>query len=851
MTNSADSSAAARGRRLVAVPSWMRVLFRAVLALAVGIAGATVSIGLLLRQVSALPDAVAIPEQATIQLEPLDNRSIVFDRNQRPIAFFSKEQDREVVALSQVPKPLQDAVVALEDRYFYDHGGVNVRATVRALVANTSSGDIEQGGSTITQQLVKNALLDPKQTVERKLKEAALAMRLESQMTKSQILERYLNTIYLGHGAYGVQAAAQIYFNKNVFDGGPGALNWAEIAMLVALIRNPNGYDPIDHPKKALERRTVVADRLFELEVIDAATHCQIAGCPDQNIEPYPLPTQTFPRNEVYKPQTVGSGFFVEEVRRQLGSIWGVGDQLYKAGWRITTTLDPAIQEMAEEAVAEQLPDTDGKFIAALSAVEPATGAVRAMVGNSGTDTDGYNYATQGTNQVGSSIKPIVLAAAFEAGAVPTDRISGIGPCVFPLPAGSDKPYWQLPNYEDSKGSITSLLEHTVKSNNCAFARLGVSTGMDKVVDMGAKLGLTGMNPGIYSTTVGTSEHTVQQMAGAYTAFASDGVFHQPYLIQEVKEASGKVVFAQPNSTVPVMSADTARNITCMLVDNVNRGTGTSAKLGRQTAAGKTGTNTDYKDAWFVGYTPHMVAAVWMGSPKGDVQMTNVRGVKVTGGTYPTEIWHAFMSRYESTVDNTDFAGCPLNRPSEYISYKNEYDNGCGAYVPDGDNINPDRIQRYRCNDDGSRPGTSSSEDDSSSSSSGSSTRRRKTSSSSSSGSNSSSNSESDSGSSSDSGGDSGSTTGDTTGGSTGGSTSGGDTTGDSGGDTTGDSTSGGSSTGGSSSGGSTTGGSSTGGSTTGGSTSGGTSGGSSTTGGSTSAGSTTGGSTTSGTTSG
>ena len=799
------------------LPSPLAYLFRAVLVIAIGAMGATVSGNLLAKQLAEVPEVVSVPTQPALQLEPLDNRSIVFDRNQTPIAFFSKEQDREVVALSQVPKALQDAVVSMEDRYFYQHDGVNIRATVRALVANTSSGDIEQGGSTITQQLVKNALLGPEQTFSRKLKEAAYAIRLEEQMTKTQILERYLNTIYLGHGAYGVQAAAQIYFNKNVFDGGAGSLNWAEIAMLTALIRNPNGYDPIDYPERASERREVVADRLKELKVIGQDDWCGIVGCPDRGIPAYPLPVTTYPRNTVFKPQTLGAGFFVEEVRRQMHAIYGGEDNLYKAGWRIYTTLDPAMQEMAEQAVADRLPDTDGKFIAALSAVDPATGAVRAMVGNSGTDTDGYNYATLGRNQVGSSIKPIVLAAAFENGAVPNDTISGIGPCVFPLPKGSDAPVWVLPNYEDASGSITSLVEHTVKSNNCAFARLAVSTGMPKVTAMAASLGLNGLNPGVYSSSIGTSIHSVQEMAGAYATFASGGVFRSPYLIQEVRDPTEKVLFSAPTAGKTVMSDNTARNITCMLQANVQRGTGVSAQIGRQEAAGKTGTNTDYKDAWFVGYTPHLSTAVWMGAPDEDIPMTNVRGIKVTGGTYPAEIWQDFMQRYESTVDNTDFAPCPLNRSGEFIKYTNEFDNGCGASVPkvkEGETVDPDKIQRYRCNSDGSRPGSSNEDEDSSSSSSSSSssrTRRRSTSNSS---------SNSTSGSSTTSGAATGGTTsGSTDSGSTDSGTTGGDTSG--GTDTTGSTTSGSTTSGSSTDGGSTSSGSTSGGSTSAGATSG------------------------------
>lgn len=692
----------------------VRPLARFLTVLVVGVLGTTLLTAVVAQQVGRIPKVAVVPKLPDLKLDPLDDRTVVFDKDNRAIAFFSRQEDRQVVPLSRIPKALQDAVIGIEDRYFWEHKGVNVRATLRALVANTASGDIEQGGSTITQQLVKNALLGPKQTIERKVKEAAFALRLEKQMTKNQILERYLNAIYLGHGAYGVQSAANIYFDRNVEDLDP-----AQMALLVALIRNPNGYDPIDNPELAGERRAVVANRLAELKVITNEVRDQIKAAP--------LPTTLFPRNKVFQANlTIGSNFFVEEVRRLMLSLPGGADNLYTAGWRIFTTLDVHAQEQAEAAVRDALPDSNGKFKAAIAAVEPVTGAVRALVGNDSLDAQGSNWATQGMRQVGSSFKPFVLAAAFEAGYDRGDTISGWGPCAFPLPPGSEEPVWTPQNYEKASGSIATLEQHTLKSNNCAYARLSQAVGMPKVTELGKKLGLGDKNPNIYSIALGATEQTPLQMAGAYAAFAGGGLYSEPRLIDHITTSDGKVLLQSELPQVPVLSGTTAADVTCVLKANVESGTGTKAQIGSQDVAGKTGTTDDYRNAWFVGYSPHLSTAVWMGDPFESEKMENVGGIPVTGGSYPAEIWASFMARYEGDRDNVDFPGCPLTNGSEFIEYSNDLDNGCGVSIP-AEGSTDTEIRRYACNSDGDRRGGTSS------TSSGSSTRRRRSSSSSSS----------------------------------------------------------------------------------------------------------------------
>ncbi|MEZ5380843.1 MAG: PBP1A family penicillin-binding protein [Microthrixaceae bacterium] len=618
--------------------------------MAVGVAGTVAATRLLAEQVGDTAHLANVPEQPDIVLEQLNSRSVVYDKNGNELAVLRRAEDRELVPLSRIPKQLQDAVVGIEDRFYYQHNGVNIRGTMRALLANTESGDISQGGSTITQQLVKQSLLGTQQTVERKVKEAALAIRLEKQMSKDQILERYLNIVYLGNRAYGMQAASQTYFNKDV-----DQIQWPEIALLVSIIPNPSNYDPIDHPETSKERRALVAKRLRELDVITPDLETVINATP--------LPTQLTPVPVgVTENQTIGTNYFVEEVKRTLAENPQVGeDNLYKGGLKIYTTFDPKAQGDAEAAVQQQTPNTNGRFVSALAAVEPGSGRVKALVGGPPGGESEYNAATQGGRQPGSSFKPIVLATAFSQGRVPNDLISGQSPCSFNNPGGYPNPY-NVTNYEGSAGSTTSLKEQTIQSNNCAYVRLGQTVGQDKVVELGEKLGIKGLQANI-SLPLGTEEVTPLDMAAAYAAFAADGQYNAPYLIERVENAQGQDILKHESTPSTAMTPEVARLVTEVLEQNVVRGTGTKARIWGQQVAGKTGTTQDYGDAWFVGYSPYMATAVWMGNPNtnGD-KMRNVGGIRVTGGSYPAEIWQAFMSSVHAGQPALSFPPAPGTR---------------------------------------------------------------------------------------------------------------------------------------------------------------------------------------------
>lgn len=585
-----------------------------------------------------------------VSLDELSIRSYVYDANRQVIDVFSYVENRELVSLDDMSEPVKNAVLAIEDENFYLHTGIDLSAVFRAGLENVGAGGITQGGSTITQQLIKNLVVGNKVEAERKLQEMAMAKRLEREMSKDQILDLYLNTVYFGQGAYGVQAAAEVYWGMDAID-----LGWGESALLAALISNPSGYDPINNPLRALSQRRIVLNRLVVLGYI---TEEEADGYHLQ-----PLPTEV---NEVELPP---KSYFVEEVKQQLlddprylgGSPEDRFNLVFNGGLSIYTTFDPVSQLRAEAAVATTLAEyNEGdhggvEATMALAAVEPDTGAVRAVVGGPGfaQDTEEFNLATQGSRQPGSSFKTFVMMTLFEQGYQPSDRVSGRGPCQMPNPGGVPDPY-VANNFAGSTGEVNTITDQIRVSSNCAFLRLGRVAGIQPVVETAARMGITTELEPVASLPLGSEEVHPIDMASAYGVMATGGIRYEPYFIEQIVDRQGNVLYRHELAGRRVVSEHSACWATDVLENNVINGTGRRAQLPAQTAAGKTGTTEESADAWFVGFTPHLSTAVWLGNPNERIPMR-----RVTGSSYPAVAWGRFMASYHEGREAVDFPRCP------------------------------------------------------------------------------------------------------------------------------------------------------------------------------------------------
>jgi len=554
---------------------------------------------------------------------------------------FHAEENRKVIPLEHIPEHVRNAVIAIEDERYYRHNGVDVRAVLRAARTNAAAGGIEQGGSTITQQYVKQEILqDDSQTVARKVQEAALAVQLERDYSKDRILELYLNAIYFGNGAYGIEAASHQYFGKPATE-----LSLAEGALIAGLIQRPGATDPFDDPEAAIARRQLVLDRMLDNHLIGEPEWLWARNTP------LVLASSVVPAAERYQ-----AAYFVEEVKQWILDDPRFGatpkerrDLLFGGGLRIHTTVDLAAQAAAEAAVAEVLPDPSGPG-ASLVAIETGTGYVRAMVGGrdffGGSAIAKLNLATQGLRQAGSSFKPFVLATALTQGINPLTRISAPACVTIPM---ENAPPWKPCNYGGGGGGTVTIAEGTVRSYNTLYAQLMMRVGPKEATETATRLGIrTPLEP-VPSAVLGSNVVSAMDMASAYSTFANRGLRVAPVLVTRITRADGTVLFNQEHRQTKVLEAGVVDTLTSILEQVIQRGTGTRAELDRP-AAGKTGTADDNKDAWFAGYTSELTAAVWVGFPElgPDGTLVPMRPphtpIAVTGGSYPAEIWQRFMS---------------------------------------------------------------------------------------------------------------------------------------------------------------------------------------------------------------
>jgi len=579
--------------------------------------------------------SATIPPLAALEVDPVNGSTVYAADGKTVLAVLKASQTRIPVPLGQVSKTMVTAALDTEDHRFYTHGGFDIPSIVRAFAAD-SSGTALQGGSTIAQQLVKQTYLNSERKLSRKIKEAVLADRLERRYTKNQILEAYLNTIYLGNGAYGVEAAARAYFGEHA-----SQLTLPQAALLAGMIQNPNGYDPLLHPAEAQTRRSEVLDRMLHYRDITAAQ--QIAA----NSSP-------LPKSVVEQPVAADgmSDYYVREVESELlgpgsplGSTYAQRyKELFDGGLNIYTDLDPSVQAAAEQAVKNDTPANNRGFEEAMVAVDPATGKVRAMVGGPSFEQNRFDVVTQGTRQPGSGFKIFTLLAALEGGYSIFDTLDGQSPCAIDFPTDHDLVTNPANNDEGNGGGILTLLNATAQSTNCAFIRLAHEVGLPNVISMAHRFGITAHLEPYPSIVIGSVAVHPIEMAAAYAAVANGGVYHAPSFIDHVVDRSGRTIYTGGDPGHRVVAAQIAEEANVAFQAVVQNGTGTAAALAGRPAAGKTGTTNHNVDAWFNGFTPQLEATVWMGNRGAEVPMVDVGGApQVYGGTFPAHTWHDFM----------------------------------------------------------------------------------------------------------------------------------------------------------------------------------------------------------------
>jgi membrane peptidoglycan carboxypeptidase len=645
---------------------------RALMLILAGGLGVGLLASLLLPFAPALGGVLKVNTSIPVQLRSLTVPSKIYNANGQLMAVLQDSDFRRPVTLAQVAPIAVTAILDVEDRGFYTQGALDYSSILRAAKSDLFGGGGLQGGSTITQQLVKQSVLTSKRTFGRKIKEAILAIQLNKQMSKEAILDRYLNTIYLGNGAYGVGAAAYTYFDENA-----SQLNLAQSALLAAMIENPAGYDPITHPEAALQRRDLAISQMLADNSITSAQ----AGVAESQTLPASIHTVPIAGGPP------GQATFLEEVVNALEndprySALGATpearyDAIFGGGLSIYTTLDPTMQAQAVAAVNQGLPNTGGTFTAALVAVDPTNGEVRALVPGNNSSAAGFDVITglggSGGRQPGSSFKLFTLLDAITQGYSIDDTIDGSSPCYFSDPGSTGKipGVYQANNAEGFTGTdILSLTTATVDSINCAYLRLGLDLGLPSVVNQAAIMGVTVPNPTYPSLIIGGEGVEPIAMAGAYATVADNGVYHEPTFIDHVDGPDAKVLIAPPGQGQQVVSPADAAVADSVLTQVIARGTGTAAQLAGRPAAGKTGTTDNYTNGWFDGYTPQLATVVWMGDPNGNASMQPPATPEdVFGGTYPTQIWHDFMATALAGQPVLQFPSVPAGAvgPGKYL----------------------------------------------------------------------------------------------------------------------------------------------------------------------------------------
>jgi penicillin-binding protein 1A len=624
-------------------PQWLRGILRflAVIfafALLVGIVGtAATALWAFAILPRSLPAVTALEN-----FQPLQG-SKLYDETDEPITELRAER-RIFMPLAQIPKHLQQAIVAVEDARFYSHFGIDPMAIARAIYQNFRRGKIVEGGSTITQQLAKVLFLTPDKSLERKLKEAFLALELERRYSKDKLLELYLNQIYFGHGSFGVEAAAHTYFGKSVKE-----LALPEAALLGALPRAPGSYSPFEHPVLARRRRTHVLNRMVEVGFVSQSEASQANGAGLGLVPPE-------------RRRTTGQ-YFVEYVQQLLEEQYGA-DMVFKGGLQVYTTLNPSMQLLAEQSLKQGLDaleartgtssskgrgkkTTSDRPEGAVLTIEPQTGYIKAMVGGYDFFRSEFNRAVQAKRQPGSAFKPFVYMAALESGLTPATMIED-APVTYP--SGRNSRPWKPDNYDRKFRGLTTLQQGIEESINVVTVKLQDRVGINRTVEVARRLGIKSPLNDDLTIALGSSDLSLLELTSAYGALANQGVWVAPSVIRYITDAQGRLLEENIPAGREAFSPELTYVVTHMLRGVVERGTGIGAKaLGRPIAA-KTGTTNDFSNAWFIGYTPKLITGVWVGydRPKS-------LGTDETGSRVAVPIWTGYMGKVLANVPPEDF----------------------------------------------------------------------------------------------------------------------------------------------------------------------------------------------------
>jgi penicillin-binding protein 1A len=586
-----------------------------------------------------------------LHLPALPERSTIYAADGSVLATVFEDENRVYVALDEFSRYAKDAVVAVEDHKFYEHGPVDVASIIRAEIVNLKAGKVVQGGSTITQQLVKQILVGTQETVQRKLLEAQDSIRLERTYSKDQILELYMNEVYLGHFNYGIGAAAEWYFGRPA-----SKLSLPQAALLAGMIQAPVSWDPVAHRADAVVRRNIVLADMLRYNRIDQQQYDTAIAAPIKLSSKRRTANTTGP--EPYWVRYVTKQFLNNP---RFGKT--VADRrkaLFQGGLKIYTTVRPSNQASARQAMKNTLPNPGIRPPAdpesALVSIVPQTGAIVAMVGGGKNYAQSqYDLASQGHRTAGSAFKAFTLAAALEQGVPPGRVYSSKSPLDIP-----ECDNWKVFNAEGAGDSgIMPLTTATADSINVIFAQLIRDIGPQSVVDVAHKMGITSHLYPYCSLTLGTSPVSPLEMASGYATLANGGVHCQPYAISKVTSRTNRVLFKAKPKCARAIPAEVAAQETSMLQGVIAYGTGTAAQIGRP-EAGKTGTGQKFDDAWFVGYVPQLTTSVWVGySLAENIYMDNVHGLRGFGGTLAAPIWHDFMVHAVSGLPVQDFPKPP------------------------------------------------------------------------------------------------------------------------------------------------------------------------------------------------